>query len=74
MLGYSDTWKNLSGEDITSGQLRIITEWLTLSTSHADFNKLKKESLERPEIATACLLVYVGHCSGLPGKQIQLAM
>ena len=63
-----DFWVNLTGEDITSGRVRLITEWLVPSSSYDDYIKLKEESLNRPEVATACLLVYVGHCTDLPGN------
>ena len=45
-----------------------MTEWLVPSSSQLDYDKLRKESLNYPEISTACLLVYVGHCTDLPGK------
>ena len=70
MVGKMDLWVNLTGEDITNGQVRIMTEWLIPSSSYDDYIKLKDESLKRPEIATACLLVYVGHCTDLPGNAI----
>ena len=59
---------NLEGDEITSGRVRIITEWLVPSPSYNDYTKLRNESLNRPEISTACLLVYVGHCTDLPGN------
>ena len=58
---------NLTGDEITSGRVRIITEWLIPSTSYEDYIELRNELHERPEISTACLLVYVGHCTDLPG-------
>ena len=58
---------NLTGDEITSGRVRIITEWLIPSTSYEDYIELRNELHERPEVSTACLLVYVGHCTDLPG-------
>ena len=71
ILGRQDFWVNLDGEEITSGRVRIITEWMVPSTSYNDYTKLRNESLKRPEISTACLLVYVGHCTDLPGNDLE---
>ena len=73
-IGKRDFWSDLTGRDITSGRIRIITEWLVPSTSYQDYIKLRDESLKYPEISTACLLVYVGHCTDLPGNSLQSAV
>ena len=62
---------NLTGDEITSGRVRIITEWLIPSTSYEDYIELRNELHERPEVSTACLLVYVGHCTDLPGHIVK---
>ena len=62
---------NLTGDEVTSGRVRIITEWLIPSTSYEDYIELRNELHERPEVSTACLLVYVGHCTDLPGHMFK---
>ena len=62
---------HLTGDEVTSGRVRIITEWLIPSTSYEDYIELRNELHERPEVSTACLLVYVGHCTDLPGPIFQ---
>ena len=44
--GKRDFWSDLEGRDVTSGRIRVMTEWLVPSTSHQDYVKLRKETTD----------------------------
>eukprot|EP00092_Neocalanus_flemingeri_P000407 GFUD01000433.1.p1 GENE.GFUD01000433.1~~GFUD01000433.1.p1 ORF type:complete len:792 (+),score=178.56 GFUD01000433.1:116-2491(+) len=61
--GESDLWVNL--EEATSGQVRIQTQWMTMSSDRDDYDDRVEEAHGR-QLSTAVLMVYVDSCKQLP--------
>ena len=66
--GQTDLWIKL--DDASSGQVRIKTEWLDLSSDRMDYLR-RVEEVQDPGSgdrsgSTAVLLVYVDSCKMLP--------
>ena len=61
--GMADMWITL--EDTSSGQIRIRTEWFTMSTNIQDYDDRTAET-HGTKLSTSVLLVYVDSCKQLP--------
>ena len=64
--GEADMWLTLEG--VSTGQLRIITEWFEVSGEMEDYEARQEETRGR-QLATAVLLLYIDSCDQLPGAR-----
>ena len=61
--GMADMWITL--EDTSSGQIRIRTEWFTMSTDIHDYDDRSAET-HGTNLSTSVLMIYVDSCKQLP--------